>query len=74
MPSPRGTRIRDARRKAGFKNAESFAVALGVGVRTVQRWEQNGTDNYTRLAQIAELTETPVAELTAEPMETEVAA
>lgn len=56
-----GTRIYEARKAAGFKNAETFAVQLGVGVRTVQRWETRGTENITRLNQIAAATNMPLS-------------
>jgi transcriptional regulator with XRE-family HTH domain len=56
-----GDRIREARKEAGFRNAESLAVALGVGQRTVQRWE---TDQHMppmlMLFRIAEMTGKPV--------------
>ncbi len=52
-----GRRIRDARRRAGFKNAEEFAVALGVGYRTIQRWETDVSEpSIARLREIAALT------------------
>lgn len=57
MPTPLGHRIRKARREAGFRNAEQFAVALDVGVRTVQRWEGGqGEPSIARLYEIAHLT------------------
>lgn len=57
-----GTRIREARRAAGYRNAESFAVALGVGQRTVQRWETGRfTPSIARLIEIAKLTGKPVS-------------
>lgn len=57
-----GTLIREARRDAGYKNAESLAVELGVGVRTVQRWEAGDSDpSIKRLWQIAALTKKPLA-------------
>ena len=52
-----GSRIRTARRAAGFKNAEALAVALGVGYRTIQRWETDrGEPSIARLREIAALT------------------
>lgn len=52
-----GAKIREARRGAGFTNAEGLAVALGVGVRTVQRWESGESDpSVKRVLQIAQLT------------------
>lgn len=57
-----GKRIQDARKAAGFRNAESLAVALGVGVRTVQRWEAgHGEPSLQRLSQIGALTEKPLS-------------
>lgn len=57
-----GSRIQEARKEAGFRNAESLAVALGVGVRTVQRWEAgHGEPSLHRLNQIGALTEKPLA-------------
>ena len=38
-----GAKIREARREAGYSNAESLAVEMGVGIRTVQRWESDET-------------------------------
>jgi transcriptional regulator with XRE-family HTH domain len=57
-----GTQIRAARREAGFKNAETFAAALGVGYRTVQRWEANeNTPSVGRLIEIGRVTEKPLS-------------
>lgn len=56
-----GKRIRTARKQAGFRNAETLAVALGVGVRTVQRWESGeGQPSIARLIAVAKLTEKPL--------------
>lgn len=56
-----GARIRTARKAAGYRNAESLAVALGVSHRTIQRWEANeGEPSIARLRQIAALTEKPL--------------
>lgn len=52
-----GTLIREARKAAGYKNAETLAVRLGVGQRTVQRWETDKSEpSISRLREIAELT------------------
>jgi transcriptional regulator with XRE-family HTH domain len=52
-----GAKIRQARKDAGFKNAETLAVRLGVGQRTVQRWESGeGEPSITRLREVAALT------------------
>lgn len=57
-----GSLIRDARKAAGYSNVETFAVALGVGQRTVQRWETNQfTPSVPRLLDISRLTGKPVA-------------
>lgn len=57
-----GSKIRQARREAGFKNSETLAVQLGVGARTMQRWEQGaGQPSIERLIQIAEATAKPLA-------------
>lgn len=57
MTETLGQRIRAARKGAGFKNAETLAVALGVGVRTVQRWEAGESDpSIRRILEIARLT------------------
>jgi len=57
-----GHRIREARRAAGFTNAESLAVALGVGMSTVQRWETGkNSPSVKSLIAIAQLTEKPVS-------------
>lgn len=57
-----GRQIRTARKEAGFSNAEQLAVPLGVGVRTVQRWEQGkSTPSIVQLLKIAELTKRPLA-------------
>jgi transcriptional regulator with XRE-family HTH domain len=57
-----GTKIREARRAAGFKNAETFAVALRVGVRTVQRWEAGENDpSIKRMVEIARVTNQPLS-------------
>lgn len=57
-----GTKIRAARREAGFTNAEQLAVALGVGVRTVQRWESGShPPSIKRLVEIAQATNQPLS-------------
>lgn len=57
MAETLGTRIRAARKQAGYPNAESLAVRLGVGQRTVQRWEAGDTEpSVTRLREIAAVT------------------
>jgi transcriptional regulator with XRE-family HTH domain len=57
-----GTLIRKARREAGYKNAESLAVELGVGVRTVQRWEAGESQpSIAKLWKIATLTGKPLS-------------
>lgn len=57
-----GERIRTARRDAGFKNVELLAVRMGVGARTVQRWEQNASEpSISRLREIASLTGRPLS-------------
>lgn len=56
-----GTRIRQARKDAGFRNAETLAVAMGVSHRTVQRWEANeGEPSIARMREIAVLTGKPL--------------
>lgn len=56
-----GERIRSARKDAGFKNAETFAVRLEVGARTVQRWETNEAEpTLKRLREIAAMTGKPL--------------
>jgi transcriptional regulator with XRE-family HTH domain len=63
-----GLRIKEARRAAGFKNAEQFAVALDVGFSTVQRWEQGKTTpSVRRLREIAAVTRMPLAFFITEP-------
>lgn len=57
-----GTRIRLARKDAGYRNAESLAVALSVGHRTVQRWETDASEpSISRLREIAALTAKPLS-------------
>lgn len=57
-----GQKIREARREAGFSNAESLAVPLEVGVRTVQRWEQGKSEPSVRqVLRIAALTGKPLS-------------
>lgn len=59
-----GTRIRKARKEAGYANVESFAVALNAGARTVSRWEADENQNppsIARLRDIAALTGKPLA-------------
>jgi transcriptional regulator with XRE-family HTH domain len=52
-----GARIRLARLEAGFRNSESLAVRLGVGQRTIQRWETDKSEpSIGRLREIAALT------------------
>ena len=61
MADTLGTRIRKARRKAGFSNAESLAVALDVGHRTIQRWETDDSEpSLAKLRQIAAVTRQPL--------------
>lgn len=62
-----GARIRQARLDAGFKNAETLAVRLNVGVRTVQRWETDKSEpTIAWLRQIAALTGKTLAYFLAE--------
>ena len=57
-----GSRIKQARKEAGFKNAEQFAVSLDVGFSTVQRWEQGKTTpSIRRLIEIAAVTGLPLS-------------
>lgn len=57
FPTTLGARIRQARLEAGFRNAESLAVRLDVGNRTVQRWEAGHAEpTIARLREIAALT------------------
>jgi len=57
-----GTRIREARRTAGYKNVEQLAVELGVGQRTLQRWETGRSEpSLTRLIQISQATKRPLS-------------
>jgi transcriptional regulator with XRE-family HTH domain len=57
-----GQRIKEARREAGFKNAEQLAVHLDVGFSTIQRWEQGKTvPSVRRIRQIAAATGKPMA-------------
>jgi transcriptional regulator with XRE-family HTH domain len=57
-----GHRIHQARKAAGYKNAESLAVALQVGHRTVQRWEADESEpSISRLREIAALTGEPLS-------------
>lgn len=51
-----GGRIRAARKAAGYRNPESFAVALGVSASTMQRWETDKSEpSISRLREIAAL-------------------
>jgi transcriptional regulator with XRE-family HTH domain len=57
-----GARIREARRAAGYRNIETLAVELGVGHRTVQRWETDVSEpSIRRLREIAALTGRPLS-------------
>lgn len=57
-----GGRIQKARKDAGFTNVERLAVEMGVGQRTVQRWETGKSDPSVRqLVEIAKLTNHPLA-------------
>lgn len=61
-PAEIGSHIQKARKAAGYRNAETFAVALGVGHRTVTRWESgDSTPSISRLREIAALTNKSVA-------------
>lgn len=52
-----GTRIAQARRKAGFRTAQAFAEALGVSVWTVRSWESGKSQpRYDMLETISALT------------------
>jgi transcriptional regulator with XRE-family HTH domain len=57
-----GSKIRLARKEAGFNNVETLAVELGVSQRTVQRWE---TDQFeptlTMLIRISRVTGKPMS-------------
>jgi transcriptional regulator with XRE-family HTH domain len=49
-----GTRIREARKRAGFQSAGALATALGVAKTQVYRWERGEfTPGAQRLAEIA---------------------
>lgn len=62
-----GARIRQARRDAGFTNVETLAVRLGVGQRTVQRWEADQAEpTLARLREVAALTGKPLGYFLAE--------
>lgn len=55
-----GSRIRDARKDAGFSNQDAFAEAVGTTRRNVVRWETGKNvpgERYRRL--IAEVTGRP---------------
>jgi transcriptional regulator with XRE-family HTH domain len=57
-----GGRIREARRAAGYTNVEQLAVVLGVGQRTVQRWETDRSEpSLSLLRQIAAATGEPLS-------------
>jgi transcriptional regulator with XRE-family HTH domain len=57
-----GAQIREARKAAGYRNAEMLAVELGIGVRTVQRYEADqAAPSIERLLAIARLTDKPLA-------------
>lgn len=57
-----GARIRQARKDAGYTNTETLAVKLGVGQRTVQRWESDEAEpTLARLREIAAVTSKPLA-------------
>lgn len=66
-PNSLGQQIRKARRKAGYRNCELLAVELGVGARTVQRWETGQSEPSLRQVQrIAVLTSEPLSYFLAE--------
>lgn len=57
-----GGKIRAARKEAGYTNAEGLAVALGVGVRTIQRWEADDSEpSISRLIEIGKITNQPLS-------------
>lgn len=57
-----GQRIRHARREAGFRNIETWAVHLGVGFSTASRWETGKNEpTLARLRQIAQATGRPLS-------------
>jgi transcriptional regulator with XRE-family HTH domain len=59
MPSFSGQRLRDARKNAGLSR-EKVAVAAGVSVSSVERWEQGGSqplvEAAVRVAAVLEVT------------------
>lgn len=60
MASDLGAQIRKAREDAGFRR-EEMAVNLGVGLRTIQRWETGETaPSIKRLSLIATATRKPL--------------
>jgi transcriptional regulator with XRE-family HTH domain len=62
VPLTLGAKIRQARKEAGYTNVESLAVQLGVGQRTVQRWEADESEpTLARLREVAALTEKPLS-------------
>lgn len=62
MATDLGTRIREARRGAGFDSAQSLASELGLGYRTVQRWEAGtSAPSIAKLREVAVATRQPLA-------------
>lgn len=62
-----GKRIRAARKEAGFRNTEQFAVYLNVSYRTLQRWEQSDDIRISSLIRIAQATGKPLSYFLVEP-------
>lgn len=61
MATDLGNQIRLARTTAGLRR-EEVAVQLGVGLRTVQRWETGeSSPSIRRLQEIARVTSQPLA-------------
>lgn len=66
MADSLGTRIQEARSKAGFTQ-EQFAPILGVSLRTLTRYEQGVSDiSVEMLIKVAKLTGRPMSFFLAE--------
>lgn len=50
------SRIRTARKQAGYTSQMSFAAALGVGKRSVERWEAGESPSVENILLIASKT------------------
>lgn len=68
-----GTRLRQARERAGYKSAQSFAGVLGAEPHTYRHWERGESEPdfemLTRICELLEITPNELLPLAAQSQE-----